>query len=240
MVDVLGQNFVVIPAYEPDERLLAIVDGLAGLVCDLNIIVVDDGSETEAAKDVFKRIRDTGVHKVLEHECNLGKGAALKTGFREILDRGITSGTVVTADADGQHLPEDILKVVSEGVRTSAAVLGVRKLSMPIPWRSFLGNRITSGLMRLVLGISVTDTQTGLRAFPLSMLPRLVEAPGDGYEYEMRQLTDILALSPLKEVPIQTVTRHGIPRTNFAPYSICRKFIGYYCGTLSYRPALAP
>jgi len=218
LVNVHSQIFVVIPAYEPDERLLAIVDGLVGLVRDLNIIVVDDGSETQVAKGVFKRLRDAGEHKVLEHERNLGKGAALKTGFREILDRGITSGTVVTADADGQHLPEDILKVVREGARTSTAVLGVRKFSMPIPWRSFLGNRITSGLLRLVLGKNVSDTQTGLRAFPLSMLPGLLEAPGEGYEYEMRQLTDILALSPMKEVPIRTVYEPGNPTSHFDPF----------------------
>lgn len=217
-MNVQNQNFVVIPAFEPDEKLLAVVDALANLVRDLNIIVIDDGSQTQLAKDVFTRLRDAGDYKVLEHERNLGKGAALKTGFREILDRGITNGTVVTADADGQHLPEDIVKVVSEGARTSEAVLGVRNLSMPIPWRSFLGNRITAGLMRLVLGLNVSDTQTGLRAFPLSMLPRLLEAPGDGYEYEMRQLTDILSIGPLKEVPIHTVYEPGNPTSHFDPF----------------------
>jgi glycosyltransferase involved in cell wall biosynthesis len=218
LVNAHKQNFVVIPAYEPDEKLLTVVDGLAALVRDLNIIVIDDGSKTQVAKDIFMLLRDAGKHKVLAHERNLGKGAALKTGFRYILGRGIAGGTVVTADADGQHLPEDIVKVVSEGARTSAAVLGVRKLSMPIPWRSFLGNRITAGLLRLVLGLIVSDTQTGLRAFPLSMLPRLIEAPGDGYEYEMRQLTDILSLSPLNEVPIQTIYEPGNPTSHFDPF----------------------
>ena len=88
---------------------------------------------------------------------------------------------------------------------------------MPIPWRSFLGNRITAALMRIVLGLNVSDTQTGLRAFPLSMLPRLIEAPGDGYEYEMRQFTDILSISQLKEVPIQTVYEPGNPTSHFNP-----------------------
>ena len=217
-MNIREQNFVVIPAYEPDETLLAVVNGLMALASDLNIIIIDDGSQTQAAKDVFARLRDAGNYRVLEHDENQGKGAALKTGFRDILDKGPPNGTVVTADADGQHLPADILKVIAEGARTSAAVLGVRKLAMPIPWRSFLGNRITAGLMRLVLGIDVSDTQTGLRAFPISLLPRLIEAPGDGYEYEMRQLTDILSISPLKEVPIQTVYKPGNPTSHFNPF----------------------
>ena len=211
------QNFAVIPAFEPGDALLAVVKELGELNPELNIIVVDDGSQSIAAKDIFTRLRDYPNCQLLEHGQNRGKGAALKSGFREIMNKATATGLVVTADADGQHLPTDIIKVMEEGIRTSAAVLGVRNISMPMPLRSFLGNSITKRLMRLVLGISVTDTQSGLRAFPLNMLQRLIDTPGDGYDYEMRQLTDIVSSDQLKEVSIQTIYEPGNPTSHFHP-----------------------
>ena len=211
------QNFAVIPAYEPDDTLLAIVNELGELCPELNIIVVNDGSRSNLAIDVFRRIRGLPNCQLLEHEHNQGKGAALKSGFKEIINKGSTAGLVVTADADGQHLPTDIIKVMEAGNRTSATVLGVRNISLPMPLRSFLGNSITKRLMGLILGINVTDTQSGLRAFPLNMLQRFIDTPGDGYDYEMRQLTDILISSQFTEVSIQTIYEPGNPTSHFHP-----------------------
>jgi len=212
-----SQNFAVIPAFEPGEEILSVVGALADLKPELKIIVVDDGSQSDTAKDVFRHLGEFPNCQLLKHVQNRGKGAALKSGFKEIMKQGSTGGLVVTADADGQHLAADIIKVIEEGIRTSAPVLGARNISMPMPLRSFVGNTITKRLMRLVLGINVTDSQSGLRAFPLTMLQRLIDTPGDGYDYEMRQLTDILSFGQLAEVSIQTIYEPGNPTSHFHP-----------------------
>jgi glycosyltransferase involved in cell wall biosynthesis len=212
-----SHNFAVIPAFEPGEELLSVVGALANLKPELKIIVIDDGSQSDTAIDVFRRLGEFPNCQLLEHDQNRGKGAALKSGFKEIMKQGSTGGLVVTADADGQHLAADIIKVMEEGIRTSAAVLGVRNISMPMPLRSFVGNSITKRLMRLVLGINVTDSQSGLRAFPLTMLQRLIDTPGDGYDYEMRQLTDTPSFGQLAEVSIQKVYEPGNPTSHFHP-----------------------
>ena len=96
----------VVPAYNPGEALLRLVDALRGR---LSLLVVDDGSEDAS---VFERLPEGEGVTVLAHAANRGKGAALKTAFRHVVDRPDAAG-VVTVDADGQHLPADALKVAA-------------------------------------------------------------------------------------------------------------------------------
>jgi len=96
---------------------------------------------------------------------------------------------VVTADADGQHCPADVL-AVSEALRERPhdLILGVRHFSSSVPLRSRVGNAMTRGLMRLVAGQNLSDTQTGLRGIPRDLIPDLCEIPYCGYEFELEML----------------------------------------------------
>lgn len=100
----------VIPSLNPDEKLLHTVGGVleAGVT---DIIVVDDGSRQECLP-IFRAVEELPGCQVLRHEVNRGKGRALKTAFSYYLEHYDTAyyRGVVTADADGQHLPEDIMK----------------------------------------------------------------------------------------------------------------------------------
>ena len=161
---------VVIPSYNPDEKLAQTVLGLknAGF---RDIIVIDDGSSAETKKN-FPEPGD-GV-TVLRHEVNRGKGAGLKTAFRYILENRPDAAGCVTADGDGQHRTEDIAAcakaMLSEKDRV---ILGARDFSLPhVPERSKKGNRITSRVFRLLFGMKITDTQTGLRAIPRNISHR--------------------------------------------------------------------
>ena len=192
---------VLIPAYEPDRGLSGLVRRLSE--AGLPVVVVNDGSSA-AAEPVFQ---DLGAAVVLRHEKNCGKGRALKTGIAYMAAQGFEG--VVTADADGQHSPEDILRV-AEALSVSAArlVLGARDVSR-MPPRSKTGNGLTRVLFRLLYGIRLRDTQTGLRGIPLTerSLPGLLNLPGEGYEYEMEMLARSAALFPAgaEEVEIQTI-----------------------------------
>ncbi|GGH36997.1 bifunctional glycosyltransferase family 2/GtrA family protein [Paenibacillus segetis] len=176
---------VLIPAYEPDERLLNLISQLRALL-NVSIIVVDDGSG-DRYHDIFQEVEACGC-KVLRHDTNLGKGRALKTGFHYIREAGL-EGHVICADSDGQHLPEDIIKIAhSLDHMGHRFVLGSRRFSGKVPLRSRFGNVVTRGIFTLSTGTKIHDTQTGLRGYSVSMLDWLCEIPGERFEYEMNML----------------------------------------------------
>jgi hypothetical protein len=106
---------------------------------------------------------------------NPGKGAALKTGINYILCEFPDALGVVTADADGQHHPEDILRVAGRlASDRESLILGVRSLRSTVPLHSRIGKRITRSLVWLPIGQRLSDTQTGLRAIPRSLLSELL------------------------------------------------------------------
>ena len=150
----------------------------------LEIVVIDDGSDA-SCRPVFEALGRDAL--VLTHQENRGKGAALKTAFSYIREQ-CTRGVVVTADADGQHTPEDILRIgsfVEEHPKKMA--LGKRTFKGSIPWKSRVGNRLTQKIFAWCSGHEIQDTQTGLRGFATEYMPFLQTISGDRYEYEMNR-----------------------------------------------------
>ena len=179
---------------------------------------MNDGSSPEFAPIFTAAAQVPGVH-VVRHAVNLGKGAALKTGFNYALCQFPDLAGIVTADADGQHLSEDILNVANHLLAHPASlVLGVRAFEGNVPLRSRLGNNVTRSVVRLLLGQQVTDTQTGLRGIPAALLPALLRLNSTGYDFELDMLVTARQLHfPLSEVPIQTVYEPGNPTSHFNP-----------------------
>ncbi|HZU24613.1 MAG TPA: glycosyltransferase [Bryobacteraceae bacterium] len=209
---------VVIPAYKPGAHLLPLVERLlaAGAV---SIIVIDDGSGPEFALAFDAVAAASERVRVLHHAVNLGKGAALKTGLNDALVRFPDCLGVVTADADGQHHPDDILlmaKRLAEDARS--LVLGVRSFGDGAPLRSRLGNHVTRLLMRVVTGQKLGDTQTGLRGIPTSLIPHLLRMPSGGYEFELDMLLACKHQGfPILEQPIRTIYMEGNRSSHFRP-----------------------
>lgn len=200
----LIMSVVIIPAYKPDEMLVTITDRLWTL--GYRIIVVDDGSGEEY-EPVFDKIRDICV--VLRHSENCGKGAALKTALSYAREEMWDSNLIGMMDCDGQHLPEDMAKLLSfaENHRNTL-VLGVRDVGKEMPLRSRLGNRITRTVFKWISGVKVSDTQTGLRAFGSELIATLLSVDGERYEYEMNMLmTCAKQKIPIEEVTINTIYR---------------------------------
>lgn len=197
-------DVVVIPAYEPDDALCDIVEQMWEYGCE--VVVVDDGSG-EAYQLIFERIRDISV--VLHNEKNYGKGVAIRTALSYIQDEMCDCEFVGVMDADGQHLPEDMIKVLAEVKNhADALVLGVRNLQKGMPIRSLVGNWLTRRVFRIVTKVAVTDTQTGLRAFHRDQIPMMLEIKGARYEYEMNVLVEFAKQDiSIREIPIHTVYR---------------------------------
>lgn len=196
---------VVIPAYEPDEKLLGVLKDFSEHT-DFDLVVVDDGS-SEACASVFAAAETFPRVKLLRHPCNMGKGAALKTAFTYIEQTYPRSEGLITVDADGQHLLKDALRVVAQWQsHPGALVTGSRRFTGNVPLRSRLGNSITRFVFHISTGTKVFDTQTGLRAFSVARISEMLPLSGNRYEYEINQLlyctrNDI----PILEVPIETV-----------------------------------
>lgn len=183
---------VVIPAYRPKDNLL----DYASRLIEHNIaqvIVVNDGNEVKYDA-LFQQLSQIEHCKVLHHDYNQGKGAALKTGFRYYLKyySGLTG--VITADADGQHLVKDVLKVGDCVAQDKGGfVLGSRDFQREeMPIRSFLGNTVTSRVFQSLFGMYIPDTQTGLRGLATSELDWVIRLKGNHFDFEMNMLINMI------------------------------------------------
>lgn len=251
---------VIIPAYEPDEKLFLLLQQLlkAGIK---EIIIVDDGSGS-AYEALFRRIKGLENCTVLTHAVNLGKGRALKTAFNYCLLRFPNLRGCVTADSDGQHTPQDILACMRElSEHPDALVLGCRNFdAADVPARSSFGNKCTRKVFRYLVGLSISDTQTGLRAIPASYMETLMNVKGERFEYETNMLIETKEKGiPIMEVPVETIYIEENKTSHFNPikdsvriYMIFGKFLfsslsssvldlvlfHFFCGILQAAPGL--
>jgi glycosyltransferase involved in cell wall biosynthesis len=208
---------VLIPAYQPGDSLVAVVRALSESPVPA-IVVVDDGSGPQFTS-TFIQVASLPRVTLLRHANNLGKGAGLKTGMKHIRSTYPRAAGVVTADADGQHQPEDILKVC-ERLRQSphSLVMGVRGFEGQVPFRSRVGNQITRRVMLLLLGRDLSDTQSGLRAIPYGLVDHLLTVSALGYEFEAEMLVAAKHLDVrIVEQPIRTIYEAHNPSSHFRP-----------------------
>jgi glycosyltransferase involved in cell wall biosynthesis len=211
-----NQPVIVIPAYRPDVRLPALIKELTEK-SELPIILVDDGSGPEYA-GIFKELKSLYGCSVCAHGQNRGKGAALKIGIREAVRLYPRASGIITADADGQHAPEDIFRVATAlDDASDTLILGARDFSSEtVPFKSKWGNRITASVFGCATGVRVCDTQTGLRGIPMSFAETSLNIPGERFEYEFNALLRAAEdRIPIREVTIQTIYLDENKSSNF-------------------------
>jgi glycosyltransferase involved in cell wall biosynthesis len=231
-----GKTILLIPAYKPSQELPALVRRIR----DLDeggalgpVLVVNDGSGPDF-DPVFAALRGLNGVSVVDHAINLGKGAALKTGFNHALVTWPDASGIVTADADGQHAPEDVLRVALALIETPGdLVLGVRQFRQ-IPLRSLVGNKISRLVFRIFAGFGLSDTQTGLRGWPKTYCLDALRITLNGYDFELESLMKKTTGRRLREVPIQTIYLDGNQSSHFNPIrdSMRISFVFLrYCGS---------
>lgn len=206
---------VLVPCYEPGEALVDLVEQLRSVLPDAPVLLVDDGSGPCFA-ETFERATACGAI-VVRHAVNLGKGAALKTGFA-VASQRFPGQAVVCSDCDGQHRVDDIVAVAGAAASADIA-LGMRRFEGDVPLKSRVGNTLTRSLFGCIAGRRIFDTQTGLRAYPAARLEWLEQIKGDRFEYELNVLLQACAEQfSIAEVPIATVYVDGNASSHFRPF----------------------
>lgn len=210
-------NIIIIPAYNPDEKLVKLIKNLKQLSID-PIIIVNDGSN-EKSLEYFDQAKKLNC-EIVTHDKNKGKGAAIKSGIRYANENYFNFTGYVTCDADGQHLPTDILKVsMALEDNPEMLVLGHRDFKKKqVPFKSRLGNRFSAKYFYLNTNVKCTDTQTGLRGIPYFLTDDALSIPENRYDYEMTFLMNIAKAGvKLKEVNIETVYLDHNSSSQFRP-----------------------
>lgn len=195
-----GAPVIVIPAFEAEATLPAVLRSLRGVLPGAMVIVVDDGSHDGTADAAAAQ-----AAVVVRLPANEGKGRALASGVRAAVERGASA--VVTMDADGQHAAECVPALLAPLIAGSAdLVLGARRRGAgPMPWPRRLSNWLASTLVSRAIGVRVPDSQSGFRAFT-RRVAATVRPAGARYEFE----TEFLFLAAragfrVAAVPVPTV-----------------------------------
>lgn len=230
---------LVVPAYNPDEKLF--LDFLDKAVKEFsNIIVINDGSN-ENCDSIFSKIESQySTVRILKHSVNLGKGRALKTAFNTYLNEYPNCIGIVQADCDGQHCIEDVLSCANSlKENQNCLILGARNFDeKDVPLKSKYGNKLTRWIFKLFIGITIKDTQTGLRGIGNELLKQFISTFGERYEYETNILIDCKTNNiEIKEVPIQTIYIEKNQTSKFNPIKdslmIYKLFAKYIFSSLS-------
>lgn len=217
---------LVIPALDPDARLVELVCALWGRWTG-GIVVVDDGSAPGCA-DVFGRCAELGC-EVVRHPANCGKGTALKTGIARAAELWPGAAGIVTCDCDGRHLPHDVL-AVGRAVEAEPDALHVATRDFrgkTVPGSTHVFNTFTRLAIRFFCGVDVRDTQSGMRGMPMAFARSLVDEPAGGFEFECALLCDAReAKLDFREVPVGYVLDPNSPETHFDPLRDTARILG--------------
>jgi glycosyltransferase involved in cell wall biosynthesis len=207
----VNNAIVVIPAYNEAATLRAVVEGALAAVA--GVVVVDDGSRDGTADSV----RDLPV-ALRRNEGNQGKAASLWRGMQQALDMG--ADAVITLDADGQHDPRDIPRLLEASrAHPRHIVIGARlRDPASIPRARYLANRFANFWLSWASGQRLEDSQSGFRIYPASLLAQLSlrHDVTRGFVFESEVLIEAAWRGyPALAVPIAAIYRPGARPSHF-------------------------
>ncbi len=206
----------LIPSYNPTIILIDYIKELYQNGFD-QIIVIDDGSKD---KTIFNEIKKLGYCIILTHQINLGKGAAIKTGFR-YYTRNLAQkyDGVITIDDDNQHKINDVKKLINF-YNADSLILGVRNFNLKnVPFKSKMGNKITTFMFKLFYKKKISDTQTGLRIYPNTLINQICYLDGNNFDFETNVLIYCIKKNiNILEITIDTVYIEKNKHSRFKPF----------------------
>lgn len=199
---------VVIPVYNHEGSVAEVVK--AALKLDLPLFVIDDGS----TDSTYDRIKDIPSIRIIRHETNRGKGAAILTGFAAA---SALADWVVTIDADGQHHPENARDLVLAIPADQRPIIVGHREGMDhhhVSWKSRFGRKFSNFWVRISGGPRIRDTQSGFRLYPLPEALHLqIRARRFQFEVEILVKAKWQGI-PVLETPVQVTYKSVVERVS--------------------------
>ena len=208
---------LLVPLYEAKERSLEFLKIFKEDDFDY-FVLVNDGS-SEEYDEMYSRIDNETVFNVVSYRGNMGKGFALKFGIKKILYDHKDVDFIITADGDGQHCYEDILRLKEKAIdNPHKLILGNRDLKGDnVPSKSKAGNNLSNFYFKVATLRKIDDTQTGLRAIPNNLFDLAISIKGDRYDYEMNFLIEANKAAQFVGMPIKTIYEDNNSGSHFHP-----------------------
>jgi len=202
---------VIVPTYNNHKTLKRVLDSV--LEYTQNVIIVNDGSTDETGEILKGYAHLTQIH----HAQNLGKGMALRNGFKKAIE--LNFEYAITIDSDGQHFPSDIPNFIAEiQQQPNSLLIGSRNMAQEnVPKKSSFGNKFSNFWFKFETGIKLTDTQSGFRLYPLKLIPKLFYT--NKFEFEI----EVIVRSAwkgvvVKNIPIQILYDPAERVSHFRPF----------------------
>ncbi|CAG4995064.1 hypothetical protein DYBT9275_01539 [Dyadobacter sp. CECT 9275] len=191
------QCCVLIPTYNNQNTLKRVIDGVLEYAEAKDIFVINDGSTDQTAVILAKY---PDIH-ILTNQVNRGKGYSLRKGFAEAYARGYQNA--ISIDSDGQHLPGDIPLFISKAMEyPGALIMGSRNMNQEgVPGKSSFGNKFSNFWFTFETGLTLPDTQTGFRLYPLEPISQ-ISLFTNKFETEI----EVIVRLAWKDVPIVPVS----------------------------------
>lgn len=189
---------VIIPAFNEENNIKTVLSKI--LARGLDVLVIDDGS-----KDRTPGILKSMGISVITHDKNRGKGISLREGFGYSVQKGYSA--VITMDADGQHNPEEVDAFINAYRRNPGSIVLGNRMAKPdcMPALRILTNRFMSGLISVLTGTDIPDSQCGYRLIPVPVLKK-IDFVSKNYDIETELLirAGIMKIS-MVNVPVSSI-----------------------------------
>lgn len=202
---------VIVPSYNNHKTLKKVLDSILDFT--QNIIIVNDGSTDETSEILKQYSQFTQIH----HPKNLGKGRALRNGFRKAIEMNFEYA--ITIDSDGQHFASDIPVFISAiQNEPNSLLIGSRNMTQEnVPKKSSFGNKFSNFWFKFETGIELQDTQSGFRLYPLKLIPEQFYT--NKFEFEI----EVIVRSAwkgivVKNIPIQVLYDPAERVSHFRPF----------------------
>lgn len=210
----LSEILVIIPSYCPPQSFPHLIDQLKSQGFR-KIMVINDGSPEDFGK-IFAEVSKREV-RLVNLSKNFGKGHALKEGIKEAVKNYPGIDYLVFCDDDGQHEPEDVKKLSEYGLNGKDFVIGSRDI-YKMPLKSFIGNMTMKIALKYLKGISIPDTQSGLRFMSRKCAGMLMELEHSRFGFELQVLLLLKAKNIIIEsFPVKTIYFDKNKSSRFMP-----------------------